>query len=239
MKLPACDCKQATHHHGTRIMYLRHRCRCNPCRDETLRYERQVTRNRAYGRSNYATTDRARSHIEYLQQNGLSLKQISKKTGVPASSLGRIIYGRKERGEGPAKRILKTNEAKILALHPSLDVLADGKRIDATGTRRRLQALCTLGWSQAKLSTRSGVGELRISQVINGAPEVHVATARKINALYDQLWDQHAPRGSQSEKIAYASTTRRAREKGWAPPLAWDEHTIDNPRKKPQGLVKA
>lgn len=99
-------------------------------------------------------------------------------------------------------------------------------RIDGTGTARRLQALSAIGWPPTQLGARLGYDR----RVIDGwrqqrrHPLVHRATATAIADLYDELWDTPGP---------CTRTRRAAARRGWAPPMAWDDHTIDDPHATP------
>ena len=227
--LPVCDCKQASHDHGHRIMYNRHKCRCDDCRKANRVYESDRRRQQAYGRSPYTTTDRVRERILFLQKNGLSFKQIAKVSGVPQSSISRVIYGRTERGEGPAKRILKTSEEKILAVVPTLENFAPSRRINGTGTRRRLQALVAVGWSMSKLGERLGCTQANMWKIMSSRAEVEAQTARTVRALYDELWDQAPPMETRGDKASYTKSINLAKAKGWPLPMDWDDDKIDNP----------
>lgn len=94
--------------------------------------------------------------------------------------------------------------------------------IDATGSRRRLQALMAIGWPSRELALRIGrdggsLGTLTWGQT---HPRITTKQAAAIAQLYDEIWDQAGP----SEE-----TRRRSIDKGWAPPLYWTDEEIDDP----------
>ncbi len=95
--------------------------------------------------------------------------------------------------------------------------------VDATGTRRRLQALAAVGWSLAEQSRRLGWHESTAHRVAS-RQWVWVETAEKVRGLYDEL-------------AMTPGTNRRARNdaarKGWPPPLAWSDEEIDDPDATP------
>lgn len=100
------------------------------------------------------------------------------------------------------------------------------RTIDGTGTARRLQALAAIGWGATDVADQLGYSEASRSHLarLRHAERVNVRTAAAIRELYDRL--SMTPGPSQV-------TRRRALEAGYAPPLAWDEHSIDDPDAEP------
>ena len=93
------------------------------------------------------------------------------------------------------------------------------------GCVRRLQALTVMGWSMAELAkrctiTEGGLQALRDPRHRTTRPRF----ANIVTGLYEELWDQCGP-------ATLAAT--RARNRGWLPPLAWDDDTIDDPDAQP------
>lgn len=111
--------------------------------------------------------------------------------------------------------------------HKSLRVTARPV-VPALGVLRRTQALECLGWSTAEQSRRLGMTRSYLLKV-RERTTVERATAAKVDRLYDQLSMTRctAPIAS---RIAAA-----ARSRGYAPPLAWDEGTLDDPTAVPYG----
>lgn len=97
------------------------------------------------------------------------------------------------------------------------------RRVPAIGTRRRLQALACMGWSQREVLRRAGYGRGFIDH-INRSTWLNKPTAAKFARLYDELSGTVGP-----------STWSRtyAQQAGWAPPIAWDDDTIDDPDAQP------
>lgn len=106
-------------------------------------------------------------------------------------------------------------------------------RIDATGTKRRIQALMRNGWSMALLSARLGYSRQVLRKQLLEGNWVTAATVTQVCALYDELWDQAPPEGDRFERRAATMARRFAAERGWPPPLAWDDDEIDNPDARP------
>lgn len=95
--------------------------------------------------------------------------------------------------------------------------------IDATGTRRRLQALAVAGWDQRTIAPMLGCTQRALSELARGA-RVRATTETRIRRLYDQLAHQPGPN---------ALATTRALRRGWLGPEWWDPDTIDDPAYDP------
>lgn len=107
--------------------------------------------------------------------------------------------------------------------------------IDAVGTTRRLQALYAIGWTSAQIGPRLGVTPARVSHLVSGKqPKVHRHTAARVARVYDDL-SMTVPRDPghlEPRHIRIHDRQRRqSANKGWPPPLAWDD--IDDPTEEP------
>jgi DNA-directed RNA polymerase subunit K/omega len=204
-------------------------CRCYTCGYANAVYCERRARAIAYGTwQPFVDAEPVRQHILDLRSCDLGLRRIAEAAGVDRKRLQAILTGRPERGTGPQEKIRPEIAAAVLAVEPSFDLLGDTTVIEATGTRRRLQALVTLGWSQAKLAERLGWTPGNFT-VLMREPQTFVRTARKVRALYDELWDQAPPEDSHRDKISTSRARNMAQARGWVPPQAWDDDTIDDP----------
>lgn len=95
-------------------------------------------------------------------------------------------------------------------------------RIDATGTRRRLQGLQALGWTYGEIGDQLGVIRGAVHQWAK-RPQVRQSTADKVKALCVELETKPPP-----DTRAATRARNIARKCGWPPPAAWD--AIDDPR---------
>lgn len=93
--------------------------------------------------------------------------------------------------------------------------------VDATGSRRRLQALVALGWP-IHLEDRLSPHARRLTY--SGQRTVHADTAAAVRALYDELSMTPGPS---------SRSRQRAARKGWPVPLAWSDDSIDDPNARP------
>lgn len=96
---------------------------------------------------------------------------------------------------------------------------------DATGTARRLQALAAIGWSSDSLTPHTGITVRYLSNLrAHRRRQVRRETAAAISRVYDQLWNQPGPS---------RHMRARAHHFRWAPPMAWDDQSIDDPAAQP------
>ncbi len=98
--------------------------------------------------------------------------------------------------------------------------------VDATGTRRRINALHAIGWTGTTLGRaypRGPVSKQRVHQWRTAA-RVTAETRDAWAALYEQLRDTPGP---------CAHSRILALRTGHQPPTAWAGVDIDNPRAQP------
>lgn len=219
----ACTHPRAAHRHGTRACYVADRCRCDAC----TRANRYAMKRREYARTHGAPPPLvdaapARAHCLDLMAAGMGCKTVAKEAGISKGIIQRLIWGGPDRG--PSKRITRAHSDAILAT--GLRV-TDHYRVDALGTIRRLQALSAAGWKHETMAGWLAMSPKNFTRLICGR-QGHVAAwrARRAAALYEQRWQ--GPDG-------HPGPTARAAREGWAPPLAWDDDTIDDPDARPAG----
>ncbi len=166
---------------------------------------------------------KARDHIRHLLACGYTPSGIAAAAGVHRNHILWI--------SDHARRSRPHVIAAILA------VRTPGGQQDGTGTRRRIQALIAAGWNITALAQRLGTSNHALGQRLRLGDRVHVDTAAKVRALYDELWDVPPPAGTQWERMSATRSRLMAERNGWPPPLAWDDghgpHGIDNPAATP------
>ena len=222
--------------HGTRARYVSgpdehgqagSGCRCAPCCGANRAAAAQRDRLILYGQWRpYADAARARRHARALGAAGIGWRRLGELAGVSSGAMSKLLYG----GPGsrpPSRRIRAETEQKILAVRPGPESLSGGALVDATGARRRLQALVAAGYSQAALAAR--LGQLR-SNFTGTMTRHHVtaATARAVTALYDELWDVRPDESTHRARISASRARNYAAARDWPVPMAWDEPEIDD-----------
>lgn len=114
----------------------------------------------------------------------------------------------------------------------------DNAIIPAVGSRRRIEALMTLGWSLPRLAEQLGISHSVLWHKL-GQSKITPPVAKRIAELYDRLWDQRPTPANGAEACGITKTVNRAKRLRYAPPLAWDDDTIDDPDTQPQHRVTA
>lgn len=159
------------------------------------------------------------AHIAALRAYGMSLRAIEE---VAGGSLGDLAYPGHH--QHPAQ-ITSARAATVLAVRFDLDAIPDHRQVDAAGTRRRIQALARAGWSMQHVAGRLGVKISAVSSYTRpGRKRVEARVARAVRDVYDDL--ASTPGG-------YTRSQKWAQRRGWPPPLAWDDETIDDPAATP------
>lgn len=203
----------------------KHVAGCTPCRTYQAWYSRTRKAEIAAGTWRPPLpVDQVRPHVLALVAANLTHERIAARAGVGRDAVARIA-------RGASKTVLGHVAEAILGVPVPADPPRKLRRqtnlVDATGSRRRLQALAVCGWSTRDLARETGLSVATIQDVQRpkGWETVEPATAARIRAVYDRI-DEATPGPT---KVA----ATRARAKKWAPPLAWDDDTIDDPAARP------
>jgi hypothetical protein len=170
------------------------------------------------------------AHIEAIRATGVGLRCIAELTGVGERTLSGIVRGQR-------RYVYHETAEAILAL-PVPDIphnmAKDGARVSAAGTTRRLRALTALGYTQPALSKLIGTQHCDVWRYLYGHREyVHAGTARKVAAVMKQVETLPPPTGWAADRAR-----ERAVARGWLPPIAWDDTTIDDPAADPGDVLR-
>lgn len=214
--------------HGTLSRRKIHKCGCPRCLKRDSDYSKTRTRLQAYGRwQPFTDAEPVRAHVRNLMAAGLGIQTIARLSGVSSGGMTKLLYGERRRNLAPSKRVRRETADKLLAIRPTLALLADSARIDALGTRRRLQALVAAGWPQRTIAAASGLDGQLVHEAIR-ADSVEAATARAVCRVYLQLrYADPADYGAQLRFIDQAK--RIATAEGWLGPGYWDDDELDDP----------
>ncbi|BCK73946.1 hypothetical protein Srufu_078990 (plasmid) [Streptomyces libani subsp. rufus] len=176
----------------------------------------------------YVEAGPVRERIREIQAAGMPVGALSVRLGLLSGALEHVLWG--EAGVLGQKVRRETAEA-VMGYWPALEDFPDASRIDPTGTRRRVQALMTRGWSMRALAAQEGVLEDSFSRALR-ASRVTACFARMVAALYDRLWDKTPEEFGVSAASAHRMRLV-AQRRVLHGPLAWDDDTIDDPAAVP------
>lgn len=193
------------------------RCTCPPCKVDQARRDKQ----RKAGYYRRAPWEQAWDVLTERIAAGWSPAAIADAYGIPIR-LVQESGARHAHGEGPRRFGNRT----------SLKLLKPAKRptrgfVPAIGSTRRLQALGVLGWTLDEVRTHTGITASVLADAQSGKRTV---IAAKAAGLIADVYEPMSARRGPSTRATF-----RALKKGWVPPLAWDEGSLDDPDARPHG----
>ena len=203
--------------HGTLTAYAKHGCRCEPCRAAAAKASKAWRRDNYLGIVKLVDAQPLKDHVAMLMAAGMSFRAIALTAGW--SSRNGLADAMTH------KRVKPRTLARVLAVKLDSDNRRDAYT-DATGSRRRLQALAVNGWSSYYLGERLGHAQpATVQDIAKGKTlTIRLRTKHAIKDLYDELWDQPGTN---------LRAANIAKGKGWLPALTWDDDLIDRPEHEP------
>jgi len=166
----------------------------------------------------YRDAEPARAHVEALRGLGWTYEQIAEAAGVSTWVPHKLAIGQ-------TKHLWPESEQAILQV--PLEPRGSHRGVDSAGTRRRVQALSWMGWPCAEVARRAGIPVATLRTLILPSRRISYTLARQVAAVYEQLSCIPGPSKGAAAK---------ARQLGFAPPAAWDDDRIDNPKARPCGV---
>ncbi|MGX1708895.1 hypothetical protein ACWIFI_06150 [Streptomyces albidoflavus] len=189
-------------------------CRNESCKAAAYQYSARLQLDHIRGQYRLIDATQTRVWATRLIANGWCRRQIAAAAGIHQDTVTRLFDGTPE--------VNRATAAAILAIH--LSPPATGM-VNATGARRRLQALSAIGWTLRSISDTSGIHIGTLHTHASGQrATINAGLARQIAEAYRRLALQPGP----SDRVR-----RRAAARGWHGPAAWDD--IDNPACEPSG----
>lgn len=210
---------RAPRRHGTRSCY-QGGCDMPECREAQRTYSREwaaLNWRVRHRPEREVDPDKAARHILELSAAGMGYRVIAEACDMKPRQLWAIAHGERTRG------IKESTERRILAVEFTLVM------IPTVGVARRIQALCALGHTMADIASHTGLDPRTLNAALR-QDTVTRRTAADITTAYKVL----------SMRVGTSEIARRrAADKGWVPPLAWDDETIDDPHATPVGVHEA
>lgn len=198
---------------------IHHQAGCGDCRRYAREYREYRLHHLDAGTWNVTRVPAqpVRDHLRTLLDAGMSLTVIAATSGVSGGTVNRILY------MPHVHTCAKRNADALLAV-----AARDGNRrsVDGTGTRRRIRALMRAGWSQGDIAGRLGFDHSVVSEwaTLADGGRVHPDSADVVRILYGRMYAEDGP----SQRVR-----RWAERRGWHPPEAWSDATIDDPEAEP------
>jgi hypothetical protein len=215
--------------HGNPYTYYGRKCRCQPCLEAAVGYQRNLRRQKAYGRfeSVYVPVDRARSRIETFRNMGFSYKQIAKICGVAEPTIYSTIQGYAESRNLKSKATIhRDSEKKILSAKLNLTGLNPRAMLSSRGLTRRFQALARIGYTAPMIAKRMGVDDSNLRHMMANE-KVSVMHFLSMMKIYSELHNHPAKAQKGYQKGWIERQKRQALEKGWVHPFDWGNIDFD------------
>jgi hypothetical protein len=204
--------------HGTYAKAKKEGCGCSLCRDAARRYARRQSKRLVLYGPAYVDGEAARMHVQECITVGMTNHQVALLAALGDGGRTSVRHLLARGG-----RLRPETERALRAVPKNACAAVAGATCDATGARRRLQALVAIGYTERDLARRLGAGETSPLQVVRRA-RCRGETALAVARLYDELAGTNGPSDA---------ARSRARLLGWLGPLWWDEDTIDDPTAAP------
>src|SRR5690606_14308125 len=135
-------CPKEHKHGATGTCYQKHGCRCADCRGHRARSERERARRAKAGQlQEFVPAIIVVPRIMQLTREGWTYADIEAVSGVSVPSISRIM-------RGVTTRVERETADALLGTRPGMRERApEPRKLDATGTVRRIRALVAAGWT--------------------------------------------------------------------------------------------
>ena len=209
------------HPHGTTRCYA-HGCGCTPCREANNAAQRAYRRRPKTGAPRAVDAARATARVRALRAQGWTVREIVLASGVSTKTVSDLVRGVRDRVTPDVEAMLTHRLARPQKTPRG--------HVDATGTRRRLQALTAHGWQINDVARLMGRDRQNVRRLYN-RDHCERSSRDAVAALFAEMWDKPAPPKTRNRARALAA------RHGWVGALAWEN--IDDPNEKPVVAVEA
>lgn len=165
---------------------------------------------------------RATEHAKTLVRAGMSATDIAERSGVAKRKVQRILSQTQDMISWVTEEAILGVPVPVGRYMPRVDGL-----VDATPSRRRLQALAVQGFPIPYIAGQVDMVKPALVDLRSGArSNTLVSCSVKIRLVHDELWDADPLElGIPARSVNTAKSC--ARRGGWLPTEAWDD--IDDP----------
>lgn len=233
MLVETCTHKNVKHIHGTIQAYKHCKCRCEECKKANRLYGKKQGMHDPEGRKRISP-DEAIKHIGKLIISGYSVASISRASGVNHSVIHELIYGRKNRKTGILREVslLHRDLAKAIMDVPlpktSEEIpVTPRTSVPALGTRRRIEALHSIGYSSTRISMMTGIDDSTMCRTMVNET-ISAYTRDRIKDFFDSHWDKPFQPITRGEASGSGQAKAAARRNKWLLPIEIDEDNIED-----------
>lgn len=183
----------------------------------TPEYAKRWRVDRARGIDRTMPTEIVARHVRHLRAAGATQAAIGRKAGVSRRTIAAL-----ELEPRPRMRVRHAQAILAVTLTDVVESPTDRMLVPAIGTQRRIKALLALGHSYQTVAAFFPTGNpSHVALIIDRQQE---RVTRRIHDCACEAFRALSMTPGRSE-----GTRRRARRRGYKPPLAWDEGSIDLP----------
>lgn len=162
---------------------------------------------------------------------GMTNRQYAAAAGVHEKWFGDIMRGH------IVTYVTAATARKILSVTTDT-IPPPARRVDSTGTVRRLRALAVAGWAASDVAEATGLSHATMLRIRRDEfPVIYRTTAVRVARAYRVMWLAKPPMGTPRQEFTVQRTQRWAAARGWVPGAAWDD--MDDPADVPQGVSRA
>lgn len=209
----------------------RYGCERTECKDAYYRSQKLSRVGQERGESARVPADEARAHGKILVEAGMFVTDIARLAGVSRSIVGQVISGR-------VSRIHRDTAAAILGVPvPRKEFVGCDGIVSALAAQRRIRALSARGFSLTAMARQMEASVFTVDSIRNGKrTRIRASMDQQIHAAYNRLWNAD-PLDFGVTPGGVTQARNWAAEQEWAPPAAWDDDTIGDPKAKPKGML--
>ncbi|MFF7329724.1 hypothetical protein [Streptomyces sp. NPDC008150] len=204
-------------HHNKLTCYTDYGCRRTDCVERYNAYRRERRRAENEGTwQPFVDAAPVREHLRDLEAAGINAHRVAALTGLPYQTVREFLHHAYGNRRARRSRTSAETAQKILA------VTADGTLpgfVDATATRRRIQALVARGWPMSRLGEHIGITPKHVYKITTQRYVYH-HTARAVEDAYHRLAAKRPDKSGIAKREA-AIARRRAAANRWPTPAYW------------------
>lgn len=175
-----CQHPGRPHVHGTPAMHRADHCRCSACQAAHIAANRRQVQAKSMGRwQPFVPAGPVRDHAQALQAAGMGVDRIAAVSGLPGSTLRRLLYG-------PTRQVRVTTAERLLRVPIDDPQPAPRSTIDAATTHNLLTDLLDRGYTLPDLAAELRRTPANLRRALRRSA-VTIRTAADVARLHSRL----------------------------------------------------